>query len=384
MPDTRTLVPLTADIYDAAVDEMRWPGLLERIAAPLGARGTALLVLENREDFHYQISTFSEGYGDVSPIVREYEREFAHHEADHFSRVAVSEPGRIVIEPGFLEDRLSMLERPDVKFLADKLGILDRFAVRLNDDRAWFDCLTAQYPPDRGNASKEEQAALALIWPHVAAVVAMSRAFHKLKQHYQAVLTMLDHLSVGLMLVLPSGRVLLSNASANEIIDAQPHLRIHTNGRLTSGNSAVDAELQQALRVTSDTACGIAAETSRTIITPPVSSGSQCLLEINPIGDGQNELGEHFRGSLVTLIDTGIHGGVRNIDGFQALYALSSAESDVATLIAQGLSSRDIADARGVSLETARSQIKALLRKTDSRNRVELVRRIMTVQLPLR
>lgn len=50
------------------------------------------------------------------------------------------------------------------------------------------------------------------------------------------------------------------------------------------------------------------------------------------------------------------------------LFALSEAEADVATTLAGGRTADDVARARGVSLETVRSQIKAVLRKMDALN----------------
>jgi DNA-binding CsgD family transcriptional regulator len=47
-----------------------------------------------------------------------------------------------------------------------------------------------------------------------------------------------------------------------------------------------------------------------------------------------------------------------------ALYELTQAESEVATLLAEGIAPAEIAYRRGVSLDTVRNQIKALLQKT--------------------
>jgi DNA-binding CsgD family transcriptional regulator len=50
------------------------------------------------------------------------------------------------------------------------------------------------------------------------------------------------------------------------------------------------------------------------------------------------------------------------------LFALSEAEAEVAMTLTGGRTADDVARARGVSLETVRSQIKAVLRKMDARN----------------
>jgi DNA-binding CsgD family transcriptional regulator len=48
----------------------------------------------------------------------------------------------------------------------------------------------------------------------------------------------------------------------------------------------------------------------------------------------------------------------------KALYGLTLAEAEVGAQLAEGFSPAEIAEGRGVSLETVRNQIKALLQKT--------------------
>jgi DNA-binding CsgD family transcriptional regulator len=55
-------------------------------------------------------------------------------------------------------------------------------------------------------------------------------------------------------------------------------------------------------------------------------------------------------------------------------FGLTESEFKVADLIAAGLTSREIAEGRQVSLHTVRGQIKAALNKTGLRRQVELVR----------
>ncbi|MRI32222.1 hypothetical protein EOPP23_04345 [Endozoicomonas sp. OPT23] len=54
---------------------------------------------------------------------------------------------------------------------------------------------------------------------------------------------------------------------------------------------------------------------------------------------------------------------------------LTKAESDVLDLLAKGMDGSEVAEARGVSKETVRSQIKCLLQKTGARHQNELLRR---------
>jgi DNA-binding CsgD family transcriptional regulator len=61
----------------------------------------------------------------------------------------------------------------------------------------------------------------------------------------------------------------------------------------------------------------------------------------------------------------------------RALYGLTSAEVEVANGLVRGATIEEIADARGTSVATARTQLKMLLAKTDTRRQAELVRLLL-------
>ncbi len=69
--------------------------------------------------------------------------------------------------------------------------------------------------------------------------------------------------------------------------------------------------------------------------------------------------------------------------GLDRVYGLTAAESAVCASMAEGLSNMEIADQRGVSLETVRAQTKAILRKTRCASRVELIHRALSIAPPL-
>ena len=60
------------------------------------------------------------------------------------------------------------------------------------------------------------------------------------------------------------------------------------------------------------------------------------------------------------------------------LYRLTPAEADLAALIGQGESLDDAAVLRGVSINTLRSQLKSIFRKTDTRTQRDLVALVLS------
>ncbi|MEM1153145.1 MAG: helix-turn-helix transcriptional regulator [Pseudomonadota bacterium] len=71
------------------------------------------------------------------------------------------------------------------------------------------------------------------------------------------------------------------------------------------------------------------------------------------------------------------------ITGLEVLYGLTAAEAQVCRLLIDGLSYGDIADTRGVTLETIKSQAKSILAKTGVSSRSALVRLALRINLPV-
>ena len=85
---------------------------------------------------------------------------------------------------------------------------------------------------------------------------------------------------------------------------------------------------------------------------------------------------------MVFVIDP-MHSAVVSTAGMREIYNLTKAESEVCRLIAQGRGTQEIADLRNVTTETARTYVKRILEKTGTKNRVQLVRLALTVNLPI-
>ena len=74
---------------------------------------------------------------------------------------------------------------------------------------------------------------------------------------------------------------------------------------------------------------------------------------------------------------------VVSTEGIQALYNLTGSESEICRLIVEGLGTREVAEARNVGQETVRTHVKRLLGKTGTKNRAQLVRLALSVNLPI-
>ncbi|MDZ7905848.1 MAG: LuxR C-terminal-related transcriptional regulator [Cypionkella sp.] len=97
------------------------------------------------------------------------------------------------------------------------------------------------------------------------------------------------------------------------------------------------------------------------------------FIEISPIA-AHPELERFGAGTyLISLLDSQ---NVHMIDAhvLGRFFPISKAETMVLELVVKGHTNSEIADMRGRSLETVNSQVKALIQKSGTRNRTELVR----------
>lgn len=137
---------IISNLYDAAIDPNRWIAVLDQLALEIGAKSSVLLILETLNEYRYSISKSSSHIDHQPEYARIYERDYSQFEAEHFSRVAQLPAGKIIKEVDYVDDCAEYRNRPDVAFLEEKCGIFERFAVRLNQEKAWCDCITGSTP----------------------------------------------------------------------------------------------------------------------------------------------------------------------------------------------------------------------------------------------
>ncbi|MGF1623681.1 MAG: helix-turn-helix transcriptional regulator, partial [Alphaproteobacteria bacterium] len=153
-------------------------------------------------------------------------------------------------------------------------------------------------------------------------------------------------------------------------------------GRLRAWRGEDAQALDAAVRHASSTAAG-RGDSSRSLLTVQRRSRrTPYLVTVSPLADDGAELDPRFRGAVVTVIDPDDRATVSTA-GLAQLYGLTPAEAEIAGLMAQGSRPAAIAELRGTSVQTVRSQVKCVLAKTRSASRADLVRLAVLVDPPI-
>lgn len=374
-------VDLIARIYDTALDPVIWPDLMLRIAHKLGARGAFIFELrldEKRPQIASRI--FSSNY--VPSIVRDYLIAFNDdeiHDQNRFAELSQrGDPVDLISDIELRTNIAELLEQPNIAFMMTH-GLKHRAGALLNKDLINVDRFALQYSLDHGPITAEERKNAKIFLPHIAKVVSLSRPLEEQMLAKGIFEEILKDIGQGIAVLSPSGTILYANAEFERCADQYKAFQKGPNGVLQLAQPRVNGRQSKHYYdlVSGDTAHGLFGARARkeAIVIKIDHTGATLFIEICPVqaSERTGNLGQGCR--LLTVIDTSRR---VNFNGkrLQSFYNLSAAETEILELIAKGHSNIEISDMRNRSQDTIKSQLKTLMRKTNSQTRTDLVHMI--------
>lgn len=371
------------ELYDAAIRPKRWRHALDLIAECSG--GSASMALVRRPSgWRRDLQLLSSRYLDFSRSAAGlyYGLRYSHLQNPDWNFLSNFEPLRPVWD---LESGYSVVEldhRGDYAFLKSKIGVSRRLGTRLNADKVWFDGLSVGFPASNVTISDTPKTKLAPVLPHFAKAIEMSRLFLELRRRHRAVLSALDHVDVPLLVVDSKRSVIVANQRAHHAIQEIPALYIGADDRLTSDNADLLARLQSHIEETCSLRSNAPLIGKDLVNLEPDGDDALLQLAIAPIRDADHDLDGDEGLAMLTIIsprflprsDLGI---------FVRQHQLTAAEAEVCQLIYEGLNVSQIADRRETTAATAKNQTASVLSKTNTRNRIELIRTIINTNPPI-
>jgi DNA-binding CsgD family transcriptional regulator len=375
----RDLLAALPAIYDAATSDDKWPAALDALVSAVDARG-AILMAFDLVGLPFQVQKWCTSYRDDD--IHQYFTRFGHYEDKGVELLRKSPARTFVRDTAAWPNYAEIADREDVVFLRERYGVQHRGAVCLTKDKGWSDSLALQVCEDWPNVTNAFWENLELSLPHMAKVVEINRTFTLLRLRYQAVLSALDHIRIGMCIGLAGGQILVANEEARRIFAAGDGLGLGPDGRLRAREEDVTRQIRAAIELTARTADGEGSSNELSIACARTSQASPLLIEVCPLRDSKGELERGLLGSLVSIIDPDRTKDI-STEGLVALFGLSPAEKSVCDELLRGRSARDVADMRNVSPETVRTQVKALYAKTGVANRVELIRLAIAANPPI-
>ena len=372
--NTRRHDDLLLNLYACPSDRARWPTLLDRVCHATHARSAVIQLLVSdgertwsrytlRDSASEAVRAEHERYmgDDVNPRLRAplspKPHQYAFRDRDFFA------PGDPALQD--LEERLAAVQLGRFLSVGEPLPGNVRLALVLHRDRR----------NRREFDSDEERFALSLV-PHLRQAIQLAEQFDETQQRVADFESALDRVRCALILCDADARVLWANCSAETHLARGKRLRVRSE-RLIATSARETAALRRKIALVARSS-ERAPLSERYMAFGQSGPGAPLQVMMHPLvpdgavgGGGSNAP----RRVLLTLSSPD-HPPSLPAQLIGQVFALSPAESRVAAALCNGLTINEYASANGVTIGTARFQMKQVLAKTQAPRQADLVRQI--------
>lgn len=191
-----------------------------------------------------------------------------------------------------------------------------------------------------------------------------------------ALAEILDRLPTGVIVFDARNSPVIVNRAARRILELRDGFTIE-RGRPRLANRSEDGVFQTLLAKAGEaTLKGQRAVGDVMQVSRPSGRRSFALM-VSPLLDAPpgSAAGEAVSVAFIGNPDTG---SVTTTEVLEQLYSLTRAEAELVRMLSEGRSLDQVAAARGVTMNTVRSQLKQVFSKTDTKRQGELVRLVLT------
>jgi DNA-binding CsgD family transcriptional regulator/PAS domain-containing protein len=375
-PDSQTVSDLIGDVYDAALDQSLWPGVIERAAQFVGGVGAALFSKDAAGQF-----------GDVKYDVGID----PHYKQLYFDKYIGLDPATTghffaeIGEPFSTFDMIPYAEFSKTRFFQEWVrpqGLVD-FATAVLDKSVTSVAMFGVFRHERdGVVDDEVRHRMRLIVPHIRRAVLIGRMFD-LKAAERATLTdALDGLSAGMCLVDAGGRVVHANVAAHAMIDEGDALRV-VGGRLVASEAWADRDLRDVFAAAGqgDAALGIKG------ISVPLTGrdGERYVAHALPLTSGARRTAGIAYTAVAALF-------IRKVAMFVPMppevigksFKLTPTELRVLLAIVEVGGVAKVAEALGVADSTVKTHLGRVFEKTGTTRQADLVKLVAAYASPLK
>lgn len=374
-------------IYDAALSEKNWNRALDTCRSYMGANVALFYEFSTMEYVNYSLDKSCSNVASISDVLNEYNETVARGDGTNYDLEGIPNIHKADYCSVVQDNEIWLLndayrDRAEIK-IPLKAGLFRRSFVNLSNDPANMKGIAFLYGREFDVALPTSKLSSASIFgPHVAKAAEIFRLTEGLRQKYRAVLSVLDQVRTGILVVSDKAEVVVSNRVANDLIEAKDGLRKTMAGQLSSDDEEAKLALFQAVAEASATAKGQNAQSGSVVQLPRRGQRAALVAVVSPLRDAEMEIEKGLAGALVTLIDPERPVTVQS-DVIAAAYGLTKAEARVADLLLQGITNAEISDKIGVSPETIKSQISAVLAKSGCKSRASFIWRVFQLVPPI-
>ncbi|MFK8035218.1 MAG: helix-turn-helix transcriptional regulator [Hyphomicrobiales bacterium] len=229
--------------------------------------------------------------------------------------------------------------------------------------------------PGKSELEAEHLSLMAVINKHYLRAMDFQQRFDKLQQALMQANNVLDLVDFGMMLFGESKTPLFVNKSAERLLDVSDGLSLGKSGLSIHDREAKKQFNELFDAMNSNTVPSIARTGGLVRVNRPSRKRPYSLMLV-PMG--ANKSGLEGASISVLLFDPSIK-RTTAIKLFATSYGLTKAEARLALELAQGMSPEEFASEHSISINTVRTQLRALFAKTETSRQAELVSLLLRV-----
>ena len=366
-PNRQKLIDLVGTVYEAAGDATFWESFLGKLAQTAVADSAALVM----HHFGNEVHTVSAGWMVDPEATRLYQEHYG--SLDVWAIRGRSKPVGTVctseslclheefVKTGFYND-----------FMA-RYGIVHgMFGLVENSSTRW-----ASLSLFRSSRAKEfrhfDLEIIHLLIPHIQRAFKLHFQLSQLEARTTSLEGALDMLSTGIIFVGAYGQVLLMNSTAERLVRRNDGLSV-VYGKLRALRHEESECLQSMIAGAIRTGCGKGLGAGGTLFVSR-ATGRPLSITVAPLRHLNNGLGQDP--SAVLFVSNSDENVELPVDLLRRCYGLTAAEARLTMVLVGGCSIKEAADLCNVTHNTAKSQLKSILMKTEVRRQGELVRLLL-------
>ena len=364
------VLDLIERIYAAVEDPRLWAAFLERLAQTVHGTVTAMV----SGDLRAGKPDLAAGARLDEVLSRAYEDYLTSGDWGSSKTGAGLEFGRIVTSQ-MMPPHRDLVEREKYNELLGKLNVQHLLAAIIVGEHHRVSSVSILRSSRRGAFGDSDVLLLEMLMPHLQRALDLHGRLVEDRSERAAALEALDAIPVGILLLDRSGRALVVNRAASEILAQKDGLILGAEG-LTASTRDETQSLRHLVMEAAGAAAASGSRSAGVLAVCRASARRAFSVFVKPIGDQESDCHRVRHAVAVFVVDPD-----RRIRADESvlryLYGFTPAESRVATVLLQGESVEEAARDLDVSVNTARTHMKHLFEKTDTNRHRELVRLLL-------
>jgi DNA-binding CsgD family transcriptional regulator len=349
-------------IYEAVLDRTQWPHLLETLMNSIQGNSAMLRKINPQT----RALSFYESVGYEAKYAAAYREHFCHLDPyQHFFQTTAV--GNLIDTEEKLEARKRCRSEyfADFELPQDKIYAIGGVMHRDAGGEIQFGIQRGKAP---GNFQQRDRQLVQVLLPHLARAIKMHCVLADAQYQQNLAFSAWDKLRLAVFLLHADGKLFYSNIKAEGLLQENT-ISIKAE-KLVLRNEVETAQLQRLLKEASH---GVGGN-----MRCRFGKGNELLsVWVTPLRTAP--MPSEFlsiSGGIAVFIS---HLGPLNLPWLSLTkhYGLTNAEAKLAVALADGKSLDEVAEAQCIAYETARSQLKAIFSKTDTRRQPELVALIL-------